>query len=104
MAPQREDLEKVSPSMELQSVLASRFSNLWACFKKVDGQGGLSSIQVRYRVDDDDFMAVAKRLSPDDGAAQVIFASAESWTEAFQALNRAIQKGKWKVDKPWKAP
>lgn len=93
----------VSAITNLEMAINGVSSNLWGSLRADDGDGGLFQLTLK-RDPDGGWFAIAKRSDPADGSPQVLFADGDSFAGTLSNLGRAICKGKWRADKPWKGP
>lgn len=73
-----------------------QFPHLWSWQENTDAFRGLNFVAR----DDGTVLGIAKGYGPDGGMV-VAFGSGYDVVTAFEALDRTIQGGHWKVDKPW---
>lgn len=97
----KHDDGSVNASTALEQAISGLSSNLWGAIRATEDTGGLVHLSLK-RDPDGGWFAVAKRLSPEDGEPQVLFADGDSFVGTLANMGRAISKGKWKVDKPWR--
>lgn len=85
---------------ELDRTLSKYCSNLYALVAHDWGDAS----QVTFKHQGENVWLVVVKRYGDDGAPQVLFATAYDFVGAVLAVNAAIASGSWKPDKPWKPP
>lgn len=91
------DQGNMSPATRLEAALVDNLPGVvtMACRHS----GSFIEVRIKQR-GPDDWLAIAKR-DGDDGAPEVLFAFGIDFIGCVLSLDRMVQAGRWREDRPW---
>lgn len=92
--------DELPGDLQLEVVLRKYASNLYGGLRG-GGDNSVDAVYLRRR-GASLWMAVVKRTEAGTGAKQVLFATAGSFAAALIEASKAVARGDWKVDRPWR--
>lgn len=90
---------KLDARTRFEREFSQYLSNLWGAVR-TDARGSVYAVYIRAKTGGT-WIAVAKRYSPATAEPEVTFGSGSNFMSALKELNRSIQGGKWKPDRPY---